>query len=49
MCIRSISRHGVPGFREADDRRLDRDLLAGETVGVALAIPSLVNVLIRLF
>src|SRR5205085_11976674 len=40
--VRAIGRHRVEGVAAADDPRQERDLLAGEPVRIALAVPALV-------
>ena len=44
MRIWTVSRHSVPCLCEANDRGLERDIVAGESVGVAHAIPAFVVV-----
>src|SRR5207245_1996301 len=40
--IRSVGRHRVEGVADEDDPRLERDLVAGDPVRVARAVPALV-------
>ena len=42
--VEAVGRHRVEGVGDEDDARAERDLLAGEAVGVALAVPALVMV-----
>src|SRR5207248_297129 len=42
--IRPVGRHRVVRIANEDDPRLERDVLAGEAVGVARAVPTLVAV-----
>ena len=42
LAVRAVGRHRVEGVAGADDPRLDRDVVAGEAVGVAGAVPALV-------
>jgi hypothetical protein len=42
--IRPLRRHRVPRIGKTHDRRLERDLLGHEPVGVAKAVPALVMV-----
>src|SRR6202020_1900555 len=38
----AVGAHRVPAVAAGDDPRFERDLLAGETVGIAPAVPALV-------
>src|SRR5205807_4540612 len=40
--VRPVGRHRVEGVAAADDARAERDVLAGEPVRIAAAVPSLV-------
>src|SRR5439155_11344340 len=40
--VRAVGGHRVEGVADEDDPRLDRDLLAGLAVGIALPVPALV-------
>ena len=44
LAVRPVGRHRVVGVADEDDAGLERDLLAGEAVGVAAAVPVLVAV-----
>src|SRR5436305_508822 len=44
LAVRPVGRHRVERVAAEDDARLDRDLLAGELVGVAGAVEVLVTV-----
>ena len=39
-----VGRHGVPRVGDRDDRRLERDVLAAQAIGIAEAVPALVVV-----
>jgi hypothetical protein len=41
LAVRAVGAHRVPGVSRGDDPRLQWDLLAGEAVGVAAAVPAL--------
>src|SRR5581483_11583462 len=40
--VRPVGRHRVEGVADEDDPRLDRNLVAGLAVGIAVAVPALV-------
>ena len=42
LAVGAVGTHRVPGVAAGDDPRLERDLLAGEAVRVAAAVPALV-------
>jgi hypothetical protein len=44
LAVRALGGHGTEGVGHGDDARLERDVLAGQPVGVAVAVPALVVV-----